>query len=90
MCLAVVTNSARATAERQLQHAGLLDAFERVIGTDEVGVFKPSRLVYAHALAQLGVLARRRGSSRPTIGTSSAPTQPGCTRSSSIAVARGP
>jgi 2-haloacid dehalogenase len=55
--LAVVTNSARATAERQLQHAGLLDAFERVIGTDEVGAFKPSRLVYAHALTQLGVLA---------------------------------
>src|SRR4051794_19072444 len=34
--LAVVTNSARDTAQRHLERAGLLDCFERVVGTDEV------------------------------------------------------
>jgi 2-haloacid dehalogenase len=51
--LAVVTNSARETGERHLTAAGLLDHFTRVVGTDEVGAYKPSRKVYNYALAQL-------------------------------------
>ena len=52
--LAVVTQSARATGEQHLSGAGLLDRFERVIGTDEVGAAKPDRRVYAYAVAELG------------------------------------
>jgi len=52
--LAVVTNSARETGTEHLRRAGLLDRFERVVGVDEVGAFKPDRRVYAYALEQLG------------------------------------
>jgi 2-haloacid dehalogenase len=45
--LAVITNSARETGEQHLERAGLLDRFERVAGTDEVGAYKPDRRVYA-------------------------------------------
>ena len=56
--LVVLTNSARETAERHLERAGLRDRFERVIGADEAGAYKPARRVYAHALEQLGAAAR--------------------------------
>jgi len=52
--LAVLTNSERATAERQLSNAGLDTAFERVVGTDEIGAYKPDRGVYLRALELLG------------------------------------
>ena len=55
--LGVLTNSERATAERQLASAGIADAFTRVVGTDEVGAFKPDLRVYRHALEQLGAEA---------------------------------
>ncbi len=55
--LAVLTNSARETGERHLQRAGLRDSFERVIGVDEVGAYKPARRTYAFALEQLDVAA---------------------------------
>jgi len=45
--LAVITNSARETGEQHLQRAGLLDRFDRVAGTDEIGAYKPDRRVYA-------------------------------------------
>lgn len=51
--LAVLTNSAQATGDKHLQGAGLRDRFERVIGVDEVGAYKPSRRAYAFALEQL-------------------------------------
>jgi len=52
--LAVVTNSARATGEGHLERAGLRGRFERVVGADEVGAYKPDRRVYAFALRALG------------------------------------
>jgi 2-haloacid dehalogenase len=55
--LAVVTQSARATGEQHLSGAGILDRFERVLGTDAVGAAKPDRRVYAHALQTLGAEA---------------------------------
>lgn len=55
--LAVLTNSARQTAERHLRVAGLRERFERVIGVDEIGAYKPDARTYAHALEQLGVTA---------------------------------
>ncbi len=55
--LAVLTNSARATAERHLDRAGLCDRFERVIGVDEIGAYKPARKAYAFALQELDAAA---------------------------------
>ena len=52
--LAVLTNSPTERAEAGLRGAGLRDRFERVIGTDQVGVFKPDGRVYRHGLAALG------------------------------------
>jgi len=51
--LAVLTNSERATAERHLARARLDSAFERVIGTDEIGAYKPERGVYLRTLELL-------------------------------------
>jgi 2-haloacid dehalogenase len=53
----VLTNSATAAAEEALEHAGLRERFEAVIGTDAVGVFKPHPRVYQHALERLDVEA---------------------------------
>ncbi len=55
--LAVLTNSARETGEKHLTAAGLRDRFERVMGVDEVGAYKPDRRAYAYALSQVGVEA---------------------------------
>jgi 2-haloacid dehalogenase len=52
--LAVLTNSPTDTAELGLRTAGLRDHFEHVIGTDQVGVFKPDARVYHHGLATIG------------------------------------
>ncbi|CAA9466870.1 MAG: hypothetical protein AVDCRST_MAG38-948 [uncultured Solirubrobacteraceae bacterium] len=55
--LAVLTNSAGATGERHLDAAGLRGSFERVIGVDEIGAYKPDLRTYAHAIARLGAAA---------------------------------
>ena len=52
--LAVLTNSPTETAERGLRAAGLRERFEHVVGTDQVGVFKPDARVYRHGLAAIG------------------------------------
>jgi 2-haloacid dehalogenase len=52
--LAVLTNSPTERAESGLRSAGLRDRFEHVVGTDQVGVFKPDARVYRHGLAVLG------------------------------------
>jgi len=52
--LAVLSNSPTARAEDGLRAAGLRDCFEHVIGTDQVGVFKPDARVYRHGLAVIG------------------------------------
>ena len=55
--LIVITNSARETGTQHLERAGLLARFERVVGVDEVGAYKPDRRVYAYALDQVGAQA---------------------------------
>jgi len=55
--LAVLTNSPTEVAERGLRAAGLRDRFAHVIGTDQVGVFKPDARVYRHGLATVGAAA---------------------------------
>ena len=52
--LAVLTNSPTDRAESGLRSAGLRDRFEHVVGTDQVGVFKPDARVYRHGLVVLG------------------------------------
>jgi 2-haloacid dehalogenase len=52
--LAVLTNSPTESAEQGLRAAGLRDHFEHVIGTDQVGVYKPDARVYRHGLATIG------------------------------------
>ncbi len=52
--LVVLTNSARDTGEQHLERAGLRNRFDRVIGVDAVGAYKPDRRAYAYALEQLG------------------------------------
>jgi 2-haloacid dehalogenase len=52
--LAVLSNSPTARAEDGLRAAGLRDRFAHVIGTDQVGVFKPDARVYRHGLAVIG------------------------------------
>ena len=54
--LAVLTNSARETAEAQLAKAGIRDAFEQVIGADQIGAHKPDPRTYAFALDRLGAV----------------------------------
>jgi 2-haloacid dehalogenase len=53
--LAVLTNSARSDAEAALNNAGLRDRFAEVVGTDEIGAYKPARRVYEAGLERLGV-----------------------------------
>lgn len=50
--VAVLTQSRTETARRALEHAGLLDAVEMVLGTDQVEAFKPDPRPYAHAVVQ--------------------------------------
>jgi 2-haloacid dehalogenase len=52
--LAVLTNSPTERAEAGLRSAGLRERFEHVVGTDQVGAFKPDARVYRHGLAVLG------------------------------------
>ena len=51
--LAVLTNSPTDVADRGLRAAGLRDRFEHVIGTDQIGVYKPDARVYRHGLATI-------------------------------------
>jgi 2-haloacid dehalogenase len=50
---AVVTNSAGGAAREALGAAGLEALVEEVVGGDEVGVYKPHRHVYQHAVRRL-------------------------------------
>lgn len=52
--LAVLTNSPTDTAEAGLRAAGLRERFAHVVGTDQVGVFKPDARVYRHGLSVIG------------------------------------
>jgi 2-haloacid dehalogenase len=52
-----LTNSETEAAESALEHAGLRELMDVVIGTDAVGVFKPHPRVYEAAAERLGVNA---------------------------------
>ena len=53
--LAALTNSTEQVARAQLEHAGLLDAFELVLSADTVGRLKPAPEPYRMAAERLGV-----------------------------------
>ena len=57
--LVVLTNSPTDLATSQIRSAGLEGYFERVIGADSLGVYKPHRRAYARALLELGAEASR-------------------------------
>jgi HAD superfamily hydrolase (TIGR01493 family) len=52
--LAVLTNSARQTAEEALSHAGVLHHFHRVESAEEAGVHKPHPRAYAFGEERIG------------------------------------
>lgn len=51
---AVLTQSRTDTARAALEHVGLLDAVDLVLGTDQVEAFKPDPRPYQHAVLQTG------------------------------------
>jgi len=53
--LAALTNSTEEVARAQLEHAGLLDAFELVLSADTVGRLKPAPEPYVMTAERLGV-----------------------------------
>lgn len=53
----VLTNSAKHSAERTLEAAGLGDQVETVLGADSVSAYKPDQRVYGRAFQELGVQA---------------------------------
>jgi 2-haloacid dehalogenase len=53
--LAALTNSTEEVARAQLEHAGLIDAFELVLSADTVGRLKPAPEPYRMAADRLGV-----------------------------------
>ena len=55
--LAALTNSTEEVARAQLEHAGLIDAFELVLSADTVGRLKPAPEPYRMAAERLGVPA---------------------------------
>jgi len=59
--LAALTNSTEQVARAQLEHAGLLDAFELVLSADMVGRLKPAPEPYLLAAERLGVAVDRCG-----------------------------
>jgi 2-haloacid dehalogenase len=50
----VLTNTSTANAERALSGAGLREALELVVGSDETGAFKPHPRVYATGVERTG------------------------------------
>jgi 2-haloacid dehalogenase len=52
--LAVLTNSGADAGRRTLEANGLAHRFERILGVDAVGSFKPHPAVYRYALEELG------------------------------------
>jgi 2-haloacid dehalogenase len=53
--LATLTNSGAEGGRRTLEAAGLADRFDRFLGVDAVGTFKPHPATYAHAVDELDV-----------------------------------
>jgi len=57
--LAVATSASRATAERHLGRAGLLDRFQAVATRDDVVHAKPAPDIYLEAARRLGIVPER-------------------------------
>jgi 2-haloacid dehalogenase len=55
--LAALTNSTEQVARAQLEHAGLIDAFELVLSADAVRRLKPAPEPYRMAAERMGVTA---------------------------------
>lgn len=52
--LAVLTNSGAEAGRQTLEANGLADRFDRILGVDAVGSFKPHPATYRYALSELG------------------------------------
>lgn len=57
--LGVITNSATDSSERSLTEAGLRDRIDAVVGSDQVGAYKPDQRFYRHCLETIGVAPER-------------------------------
>jgi Haloacid dehalogenase-like hydrolase len=66
---AALTNATEQVARAQLQHAGLIDAFELVLSADAVRRLKPAPEPYRMAAERMGVTVGGCGWSRRTPGT---------------------
>jgi 2-haloacid dehalogenase len=55
--LVTLTNGATSVAQRLLDDAGLIDAFELLLSADRAGFWKPNPRAYAYALSRCGVQA---------------------------------
>ena len=53
----MLTNSGAEAGRRTLESNGLAGRFQRILGVDAVGAFKPHPAVYRYALEQLGCAA---------------------------------
>ena len=53
--LATLTNSSGKTARTQLEHAGIIDAFDQMLSVEEPRRFKPAREPYLFTAERLGV-----------------------------------
>ncbi|MGE5636601.1 MAG: HAD-IA family hydrolase, partial [Nocardioidaceae bacterium] len=54
LAVGVLTNTATAAAEAALEAAGLRSALELVVGTDQVGAFKPDPRIYGRGCERAG------------------------------------
>ena len=52
-----LTNGATSVAQRLLDDAGLIDAFELLLSAEQAGFWKPDPRAYAYALSRCGVQA---------------------------------
>ena len=55
--LVTLTNGATSVAQRLLDDAGLIDAFELLLSAEQAGFWKPDPRAYAYALSRCGVQA---------------------------------
>ena len=53
--LVTLSNGATSVAEQLLSRAGLRDEFEALLSVEDVGIWKPARAAYEHALRSCGV-----------------------------------
>ncbi len=52
---AILSNGSPSMLDSAVRHAGLERAFDFVLSAEDVGIYKPSRRVYRHAMQKLGI-----------------------------------